>query len=408
MFSARVTTPRPERDRGAHQGTVPCERSPLREVRRVEQASEGATARPDSLGYDLTVVVPTFNERENIAPLVARLEAALAGFAWEVVFVDDDSPDGTAAFARELAQRDRRVRCLQRIGRRGLSSACIEGALASASPHIAVMDADLQHDEAALPDLVALVRSGLCDVAVGTRYALGGSVGGWDGHRQRMSRFATWLSRQVTGVNLSDPMSGFFVVRREALHDVVRDLSGLGFKILLDVLASARSELTVREVPYEFRPRLAGESKLDSHALWEFLLLLIDKKIGKYVPARFVSFAFIGGLGVGVHFIALSALFKLAGSTFPLSQAAATGSAILFNYTLNNVLTYRDRRRTGWRWWTGLASFVAVCALGATANVGIASYLYVQNTGWVLSAIAGILMGAVWNYAVSSVYTWQK
>ena len=136
------------------------------------------------------------------------------------------------------------------------------------------------------------------------------------------------------------------------------------------------------EAPYEFRPRLAGESKLDSYALWEFLLLLADKRIGKYIPARFLSFSLIGGLGVAVHFAVLSAAFKWLGSNFPLSQAAAAGSAMIFNYTLNNILTYQDRRLTGWRWWTGLASFVAVCALGATANVGVASYLFVNDTGW--------------------------
>lgn len=264
------------------------------------------TGEPDGVGADLTIVVPTLNERENVGPLIAKLQRALAGLNWEVVFVDDDSSDGTASVVRDLAQRNRRVRGIQRIGRRGLSSACIEGALSAASPYIAVMDADLQHDEAALPNLLELVRSGVCDIAVGTRYTLGGSVGCWNAKRRQMSQFATWLSRAVTGVKLSDPMSGFFVIRREAFHSVVRELSGLGFKILLDILSTARSRLSVREAPYEFRSRLAGESKLDSYALWEFLLLLIDKKIGKYVPARFVSFSFIGTLGLGAHFIVLS------------------------------------------------------------------------------------------------------
>jgi dolichol-phosphate mannosyltransferase len=405
MLTGRATSSG-ERSAALHEGAIRRERSLLRDERSPNVVAELKAARPG--GYELTIVVPTFKERENVGPLVARLDTALLGLDWEVVFVDDDSPDETAASARDVAQHDRRIRCIQRIGRRGLSSACIEGALSSAAPYIAVMDADLQHDETALPDLFELVRSGACDVAVGTRYALGGSVGDWDGRRQQMSRFATWLSRKVTGVNLSDPMSGFFVIRREVLYDVVRSLSGLGFKILLDILATPRSKLRVGEVPYEFRPRLAGESKLDSHALWEFLLLLADKRIGKYVPARFLSFSLIGGLGVGVHFVVLSAAFKLLGSNFPLSQAAAAGSAMIFNYSLNNILTYQDRRRTGWRWWTGLASFVAVCALGATANVGVASYLFLNNTGWIVSAAAGILMGAVWNYAVSSVYTWQR
>ena len=408
MMQKRVAAFKGEDNPAVKGGVLQLDRSHLPDSRFSDERGASAAGRAGGIGYELTVVVPTFNERQNIGTLLAGLDAALAGFDWEVVFVDDDSPDGTASFARDLAQQDSRVRCIQRIGRRGLSSACIEGALSSAAPYIAVMDADLQHDEAKLPQLLELVRSGSCDVAVGSRYARGGSVGHLDARRRRMSRLATWLSRKVTGVDLSDPMSGFFVIRRERFHDVVRGLSGLGFKILLDILATPRSKMTVREAPYEFRSRLAGESKLDSQALWEFLLLLIDKKIGKYVPARFVSFASIGGLGVGVHFVVLSVLFKLLGASFTFSQAAAAGSAMVLNYTLNNVLTYRDRRLTGWRWWVGLASFVAVCALGAGANVGVASYLFGQNAGWVPSAVAGILMGAVWNYAVSSVYTWRK
>jgi dolichol-phosphate mannosyltransferase len=372
-------------------------------------AGSASPAAERSRGPQLSVVVPTFKESGSIAELCRRLEAVLGATGWEVVFVDDDSPDGTAALGRSLAQADARVRCIQRIGRRGLSSACVEGILASSAPIVAVMDADLQHDETALPKMVELVRSGEAELAVGTRYAQGGSTGDWDASREKMSRTATWLSHVITGVHLSDPMSGFFVIKREKFEEVVRGLSGLGFKILLDIAATAKKDLKVAEVPYEFRLRQAGESKLDSQVLWEFLLLLIDKRIGKWVPARFVSFAAIGGMGVVVHFAVLTAMFQLIGEGFALSQTVAAVAAMVFNYSLNNVLTYRDRRRTGWRWLTGLVSFIAVCAIGAAANVGVASYLFEeQSTGWVLSALAGILMGAVWNYAVSSVYTWRK
>ncbi len=368
-----------------------------------------AALRPDvTHGYELTLVIPTFKEEPNIRPLVAKLDAALKGVRWEVIFVDDDSSDGTADTIRAVAQDDPRVRVLQRIGRRGLSSACIEGVLASSSEFVAVMDADLQHDEAILPAMLEQVRSGAADISVGTRYAGGGSVGEWDESRAKMSRLATWLSHKVTGVELSDPMSGFFLLRRDAFNAVVRDLSGLGFKILLDILASNKGTMRVGEQPYQFRFRVAGESKLDTQALWDFFLLLVDKRFGKYVPARFVSFAMIGGAGVVVHFAVVTALFQGMGRNFALSQAIATTVAMVFNYTLNNVLTYRDRRRKGWGWLVGLFTFVAICSIGGAANVGVANYLFVQETNWVLSALAGILLGAVWNYAVSSVYTWRK
>lgn len=359
-------------------------------------------------GYELTLVIPTFNESLNVPRMVEVLDAALQGIRWEVIFVDDDSPDGTANVVRRISQTDPRVRVLHRIGRRGLSTACIEGALASSAEFVAVMDADLQHDETVLPQMLAAVRSGSADIAVGTRYAKGGSIGEWNQSRAQMSALATWLSHKVTGVNLSDPMSGFFLLRREAFNGVVRDLSGLGFKILLDILASGKGKLRVHEQPYQFRNRVAGESKLDTQALWDFFLLLIDKRIGKLVPARFVSFGLIGGFGVVIHFIVLTTLFQFLGQNFAWSQAIAASVAMVFNYTLNNMLTYRDRRRKGFRWITGLISFAAICAVGMAANVGVANYLFVQQTFWVFSALAGILLGAVWNYAVSAVYTWRK
>lgn len=373
-----------------------------------EAPSLAPAATPAVDGYELTLVIPTFNESLNIPRMVEVLDAALQGIRWEVIFVDDDSPDGTANVVRGISQTDPRVRVLHRIGRRGLSTACIEGALASSSEFVAVMDADLQHDETVLPQMLAAVRSGSADIAVGTRYAKGGSIGEWNQSRAQMSALATWLSHKVTGVNLSDPMSGFFLLRREAFNGVVRDLSGLGFKILLDILASGKGKLRVHEQPYQFRNRVAGESKLDTQALWDFFLLLIDKRIGKLVPARFVSFGLIGGFGVVIHFMVLTTLFQFLGQNFAWSQAIAASVAMVFNYTLNNMLTYRDRRRKGFRWITGLISFAAICAVGMAANVGVANYLFVQQTFWVFSALAGILLGAVWNYAVSAVYTWRK
>jgi len=352
--------------------------------------------------------VPTFNERDNVLELVSRLERCLAGRAWEVIFVDDDSPDDTAALVRRLAQQDRRVRCLQRIGRRGLSSACVEGMLASGAPVLAVMDGDLQHDEELLPRMLDVLKQGNADVVVGTRYSAGGGVGQWEASRARMSRFATRLSRYVVRADISDPMSGFFALRREAFEAAVRQLSSIGFKILLDLVASSPAPLRICELPYQFRTRRAGESKLDSQAVWEYLMLLVDKLVGAYVPARFVAFAAIGGLGVAVHFVVLAALFGPLHVSFAASQTAAALVAMTSNFALNNALTYRDRRLRGWGWLKGWLSFTLVCSIGLLANVGIAAYLFASQTAWVLAALAGIAVGAVWNYAVTSAYTWRS
>jgi dolichol-phosphate mannosyltransferase len=356
----------------------------------------------------LSIVVPTFNESHNVEELLRRLEATLGVTGWEVIFVDDDSPDGTATLVRDIARVDPRVRCLQRIGRRGLSSACIEGMLATAAPTIAVMDADLQHDETILPRMLAEIEKGGADLVVGTRYAAGGSTGGWNKSRQVMSQLATVTSRAILRQPVSDPMSGFFMLQRKVLDSTARALSGLGFKILLDTLATAKQPLRIVEVPYCFRERFAGESKLDEMVIWEYGMLLADKTIGRFVPVRFLSFSIIGGLGVFVHIAVLTLVLKGLQSGFTTALSAATGTTIVFNFTLNNLLTYRDRRLRGWAWFKGLFTFTIACSIGAVANVGIAAYLFEHRTQWMFAALAGVLVGAVWNYAVTQLYTWGK
>ena len=234
----------------------------------VTQAKES----PVTAGPELTLVIPTLNERDNIGPLVDLLDAVLEAVSWEVIFVDDDSPDGTAERIREIGRRDRRVRCLQRLGRRGLTTACIEGALAASATYIAVMDADMQHDENLLPQMLAMLKSDSADLVVGSRYVAGGGIGGLDPARANMSAFATRLSRIICKAEIADPMSGFFMLRRDVLEEALRRLSGQGFKILLDILASSPRPLRVRELPYEFRERQRGESKLDTRVAWEYII----------------------------------------------------------------------------------------------------------------------------------------
>ncbi len=360
-------------------------------------------------GVELAIIAPTFNERDNVAELVARLERTLGARSWEIVFVDDDSKDGTVAALQALARENPKVRLIHRIGRRGLSSAVVEGVQSTTAPVVAVMDADLQHDETILPDMLARLHAGGADIVVGSRYMEGGGVGDWSNRRRFISRFATKLSRLVVKAELSDPMSGFFMMRRQAFDRAVRNLSSQGYKILLDVLASAKPPLTVAEAPYTFRNRMHGESKLDSAVTWEYLVLLVDKLVGHIVPARFVMFMAVGGAGVVVHMGLLTLLFKVFAVPFGWSQAGATVAAMTFNFFVNNVLTYRDKRLKGaWGLLRGLLTFYAVCSVGAVASVGIADYLFVKDYAWWLSGVAGILVGAVWNYAASSVFTWRK
>jgi dolichol-phosphate mannosyltransferase len=359
-------------------------------------------------GPELSIVVPTFNEKDNIAELIGRLVLCLGERSWEVVFVDDDSPDGTAEVVRGHAAADSRVRCLRRIGRRGLSSACVEGMLATTAPYLAVIDADLQHDERLLPRMLDALKQGETDIVVGSRYAPGGDIGDWDERRARMSRLAVRLSRLVVPRELTDPMSGFFMMRRSVLDESVHRLSAIGFKILTDVFASHPQPLRFQELAYRFSVRRAGVSKLDSVTAWDYVMLLLDKTIGHWIPVRFLAFSIVGAVGVAVHFAVLTLVFHGLQRGFVAGQAIATLCAMTFNYAVNNVLTYRDKRLRGRRWLQGWASFVLACSIGGFANLGVASTVYSLGRGWFFAAIAGIMIGAVWNYAVTMMLTWGR
>lgn len=360
------------------------------------------------MGTELSIVIPTFNERDNVRELVRRLDQCLGEIDWEVIFVDDDSPDGTARTVRELAQQHPRVRCLQRLGRRGLTTACVEGMLASSAPYLAVMDGDLQHDEQLLPEMLAHLKRDELDVVIGSRYIDGADAVGLSADRLQKSLLATRLSRRLVPSELKDPMSGFFMLRRSVLDQTVRRLSGIGFKILLDIFASSPTPLKFAELPYRFRERAAGQSKLDNQAAWEYLMLLLDKLIGDLLPVRFVAFLLVGSTGVVVHMAVLALLLQALSQPFVVAQSVATLVAMTSNFALNNFLTYHDRRLRGSAWWRGWLSFCIVCSVGAIANVGVASYLFSQDTMWALAGLAGVLVGVVWNYVVTREYTWQE
>ena len=356
----------------------------------------------------LSVVIPTKNEVGNVDPLLERLGVALAGIEWEAIFVDDNSTDGTPELLTKIAQIDRRVRMIRRIGRRGLSSAVVEGALASTTPIIAVIDADLQHDEKILPDLYRAIAVEGNELAIGTRYAGSGSTGEWAEDRLKVSRFATALASPIMKTKMSDPMSGFFAVRRDVLLEAAPRLSSVGYKILLDLVASHPRPLKLAEVGYTFGTRQHGESKLDEMVALEYLELLLDKAVGRFVPVKLIQFGAIGMLGVVVHLSILNLVLNVIGAPFATSQACAVIGAMTFNFALNNKFTYRDRQLKGWNWVGGLFSFYLVCSLGAVANVGIGSLVYERIHGWAIAGIAGAIVGSVWNYVASGWLTWTK
>ena len=364
-----------------------------------------STVRP---APELSVVVPTYNERANIPILVERLAHVLAGCDWEVLFVDDNSPDGTAAVARALGETDGRVRCMRRIGRRGLAGACLEGMLASQARYLAVMDADLQHDEGLLAAMLDRLRGGNCDLVVASRYLGGGSAAGLSKQRARASRFANMLVHRLLGIDLTDPMSGHFMIRRDAFEPLAPAISSQGFKILLDILATKPGSLRVVELPSSFHERRHGESKLDSKVALDFAALLTAKLTNDAVSARFLLFCLVGTSGLVVHLLVLSLATQLAAIAFGAAQTLATVTAITWNFVLNNMFTYRDQRLAGWRFLTGLLRFQVICAIGAVSNVGIATWIYDYDSRWWLAGLAGALIGTVWNFVVSAAFVWRQ
>ncbi|RDV04429.1 glycosyltransferase [Undibacter mobilis] len=356
---------------------------------------------------ELTVILPTFNEHRNVPVVVERLSRALAGIDWEVIIVDDNSPDGTSAVARAIGAQDRRVRCIRRVGRRGLAGACIEGMLASQAKFVAVMDADGQHDETVLARMVATLRDGNTDLVVASRYIDGTTDTGFSAGRAKASQWSTALARKLLKVELTDPMSGFFMLRRDVIDDMAPKLSTQGFKILLDIAATGRDVLRVTELPYVFGARLAGESKLDARVALDFGQLLLAKLSNDTISYRFVLFCLVGATGIGAHMAMLTALHALGVPGFGLQQTIATVVAIAWNYVFNNAFTYRDQRLTGWAFFRGLVEFELICSVGAISNIGIASLLYSGGPSWWIAGLGGAVMGAVWNYAVSAAVVWK-
>jgi len=356
----------------------------------------------------LSIVIPTYNEIDNIEDLIEKLTTELNGLNWEVIFVDDDSPDLTADKVHAISKVNPRVRGIHRVGRRGLSSACIEGVLSASSDIVGIMDADMQHDETKLKVMLDKIVNESADLVIGTRYAEEGGEGEWKEKRKKLSKVGKVAEGLILKTQLSDPMSGFFMFKRSLFVEVVPNLSGIGFKILLDFVSSCKKDLKIEEVPYVFKERAKGQSKLSELVIFEYGVLLLDKFFGSYFPVRFIMFSLIGSLGVLIHMTFLTLCLKGFQFNFLKSQIIATMVAMVFNFTLNNLLTYRDKTLKNTAWLKGLVSFMLACSVGGLSNIGISNYLFKNETVWYLAAFAGVLVGAGWNYAVTQIYTWGR
>lgn len=353
-----------------------------------------------------SIIIPTFNERESLPLALAALHVALREREdWEVVIVDDDSPDRTWELAQELAADNPRIRVYRRINRRGLSSAIVDGLSLGTGDRLLVMDADLQHDTTRVPALLAALDD--TPVAIGTRYARHGGTGHWSLQRVALSRVATLACQLVLGVSASDPMSGFFAIRREDFLRLAPRLNPRGYKTLMEILHSMRPPL-FSEVPYVFAHRRAGESKLSGHVVWDFGLSLAELWTRSTISARFLKYCLVGLSGVAVHNAAFHLAWKrIAAADTATALAIATAAAS--NYCLNNAWTFRDRAHRGSvERLRGGALFMAISATGALVNQGLTWYLNDRHLLALFPAMAvGLAVSTVWNYYLNFDLTWR-
>ena len=356
----------------------------------------------------LSIVIPTFNEQDNVRAVYEAVSAALADQDWEIIFVDDASKDATTAEVMALSGGDIRVRLIRRIGRRGLSSACIEGMLASTSAFVAVMDADLQHDEKLLARMLEkLEQNNSLDLVIGSRYCQSASMGSLASHRVKISQWATRFSQFFSRTEVSDPMSGFFMLRSSKLEEIAPQLSGIGFKVLLDILMSSKGNCVTEELPYEMRSRHQGESKLDAKVAYDYFLMIADKTIGIYIPIRLLMFLMVGATGVLVQLFFVWLLHIAMAMGFVTATIVATAVAMTSNFILNNWFTHYDRRLTGGAMIKGYISFVLACSIGATINVFVADLSFENLNIWWMASLLGAVFGSIWNYTMSNILTWR-
>ncbi len=354
-------------------------------------------------------MLPTFNERQNIQPILQQLLALRDRFQLEVIVVDDDSADGTADFVKELAHAEPCLRLIRRVGRSGLSSAIKEGLLDSTGDLAVVMDCDGQHEPASVAAALELLLARNADLVIGSRFHPEASIKGLSDKREGGSVLANRLARFTLPRyrHLSDFMSGFFALRPDRCLPMIRQVDSQGFKFLYELLSISRGHLVVEEIPLTFQPRTFGSSKLDISVLWDFGVSIIHTLLLRMVPRRAVSFALVGVSGIGVQLL-VSNLLILLGFSFVASLPPAVIASACSNYLVNNTLTFRHLRLKGFPLLAGLVKFLVVASLPMLANIGLASVFYTRVASDTLFAqIAGIAVVFVWNYAASSRFVWN-
>ncbi|NJE61525.1 glycosyltransferase [Thermococcus sp. 21S7] len=349
----------------------------------------------------ISVIVPTYNERENLEELFNRIQGALEGHDYEIIIVDDDSPDGTWQFAQGLGERYP-VRVIRRTEEKGLSSAVIRGFREASGDIFVVMDADLQHPPEVIPKLLRAIENG-ADIAIASRYVPGGGVKNWYWYRKLISRGAIMIGRLALPRirNVKDPVSGFFALRREVVEGV--DLNPVGFKILMEILIKGKYG-KVAEVPFTFGLRKAGESKLGTRTMLNYLRHVYRLMRWEGELDRLVKFTLVGLSGVLVNESFLWLFVSDFGWDKILANVPATELAILNNFTWNDLWTFKDIRRKPL--WRRLLTFHMAALTGAVVQWLIYAGLVYMGLYYLISNLIGIVVSFAVRFIVNRHVTW--
>ena len=358
----------------------------------------------------LSIVIPTFNEKDNIIIILEELKKVLKSISHEIIFVDDNSPDGTSAVVKDCMKKSSKIRLIHRIGRRGLAGAVIEGIFAANADIVAVMDCDLQHDENKLLDMINLFsKNSSLDIVIGSRFTETGEISekAFSKIRELGSKATTFIIKKVLNITSTDPLSGFFMVKKESFLKSSENLQTQGFKVLADFLATSGKNIQIKEIGYRFKNRIAGESKMSFLTTLELIGLVLSQILKGKVSIRFILFCMVGLSGIFVQLL-ITGLVMLLINQFPTSQTFGIIAAMTSNYFLNNIITFQERKLKSLDLIRGLFSFYLICSLGAFTNIAIATYIFSFSSNWLISSFIGACFGAVWNFTLSSIFTWKS
>ena len=356
-----------------------------------------------------SIVLPTYNEANNIKIIINELIKLLEkNYVYEIIVIDDNSPDHTWRIVEEEYINYQNIFCFRRIKKRGLSSAIVDGFMLSKFNNMIVLDSDLQHDLKIIPNIIDKLSNNF-DLVIGSRYINNDSMKDWNFFRRLLSQFATKISNFIQDSITTDPMSGFFGIKKKLFLEVVNQLDIKGYKILLDIVAVLKNKKNFKniDIPYKFKERIYGESKLTGEILIESLDLIYSKLFGSILPVNFIKFITVGSFGALIHFSILFFLYKFLDYSYSFALICSIEFSIIFNYFLNNIWTFRFVKLFGKQNLIGLIKFNLFSGIGGIIAYLVSQNLYNLDFNWVISSLLGAIVASLWNYNLNKIMTWR-